>query len=261
MVNKKAVTINEAEVIKRYKDGESPYQIAEFYSTYANKIRRILKKNQVEIRSKSEAQKSALKQGRSAHPTEGKERTEAEKIAISSSMISYWDNISDEEREKRSAIAKEQWNKLSDKEKHEMTQRGMRAIKKASTEGSKLERFVREFLQENNYNVESHVKNLIPKDKLEIDLYIRKLKLIIEIDGPSHFLPIWGDDRFSKQVASDLRKSGTLLSKGFVVIRVKAINNVSISRTKKLNDRILEIVQEVAKKRPPESKCFIEVEY
>ena len=53
------------DVVKLYKSGNySTYELAEKFETYPNKIRRILRKNGVPLRSKSAAQKNALKKGR-----------------------------------------------------------------------------------------------------------------------------------------------------------------------------------------------------
>ena len=61
--------IAEGYVIKEYHDNKSTYEIAKNLNTYPKKIERILKKNGCKLRSKSEAQKSALKHGRATHPT------------------------------------------------------------------------------------------------------------------------------------------------------------------------------------------------
>ena len=52
--------MNEQKVVDMYtKEKMSTYEIAKFYDTYPNKIRRILLKRHVDINSKSEAQKNA----------------------------------------------------------------------------------------------------------------------------------------------------------------------------------------------------------
>ena len=64
-------------------EGKSTYEIAEEIGTYPNKIRRILKKHGISLKSRSEAQKNALEGGRAKHPTGGKKRTKSERIKIS----------------------------------------------------------------------------------------------------------------------------------------------------------------------------------
>lgn len=248
------------DVMLKYEEGQSPYQIAKEYGTYPNRIRRMLQKEGMTLRSKSEAQKVALETGVSKHPTEGKTRSNEEKLKISSALGDYWDNMSDEERQKRSEISKQNWDNMSNEEHARITALGIEGIRRAAKEGSKLEKDVLAGLEKEGYSVEAHNKNLIPMEKLEIDLYIRKLNVIIEIDGPSHFLPIWGADHLQKQERYDLKKNGTLLSKGFVVIRVKAIKDPSLSRTHTLISTIVDILKSVEEKFPEESKRFIEVE-
>ena len=90
----------EQTVISMYDDQDlSTYQIAKELETYPNKIRRILIKHGKELKSKSEAQKVALKTGRSKHPTEGRERSHVEKLSISRSMSSYWDEMDESSAE------------------------------------------------------------------------------------------------------------------------------------------------------------------
>ena len=65
---------------------KSTYEIAQELKTYPNKIRRALNSLGVDLRDKSKAQTVAIQSGRHEHPTKGKKRTEAEKIAMSNGM-------------------------------------------------------------------------------------------------------------------------------------------------------------------------------
>ena len=78
------MTKEEHKVIVLYQEEEwSTYQIAEKLGTYPNKIRRILKKNGIHLRTRSNAQKNALSSGRSSHPTAGTTMSEETKMKIS----------------------------------------------------------------------------------------------------------------------------------------------------------------------------------
>ena len=103
-------------------------------------------------------------------------------------------------------------------------------------------------------------KLLIPSENLEIDLYIPGLQTIIEVDGPSHFLPIWGQEKLDKQINADLRKTGTLLTKGYVVIRVKSLGQESVAKREQMIDSVIEHLKSIDKKKPNRKDCFIEVE-
>ena len=230
--------MNEKKVVDLYEEGRSTYQIAELFSTYPNKIRRILSKNGVQLKSRSQAQKNALVSGRAKHPTIGKTRTKEERLKISASVENYW----------------------SKRERSRICSMAIKAIQKAGKEGSKLEKFVLEQLSTRGYSVEFHKKNLIPNQNLEIDLYIPSHKTIIEIDGPSHFLPIWGEEKLSRQVKADNQKSGLILSKGFIIIRVKSLSDfLSLNSKEKLLKEITGQLEGIDNKFPIESKRYIEI--
>lgn len=251
----------EKQIIEMYNDQDkSTYEIAKSLNTYPNKIRRTLIKHGYKLKDKSEAQKNALKSGRCEHPTAGKKRSIEEKLKISESMENHWDTMTDAKRQQRVDQAKKRWDEMGDAQKGKMSKLATDAIRKAGKEGSKLEKFVMEKLVENGYTVDFHNKNLIPNEKLEIDLYIPKLKTIIEVDGPSHFLPIWGEEKLQKQIKADLQKSGRILSRGFAIIRVKAIANPSLKKKEDLISKIVSKLESIEDKFPPKTKRFIEVE-
>jgi len=250
----------EQKVIDMYNnDNFSTYEIAKHLETYPNKIRRTLIKHNIPLKNKSEAQKNALESGRSAHPTMGKKRSREERLKISSSLVDYWGEMSDKERAKRVKIAKKNWKSMTAQQKENMRSKGIAAIRTAATEGSKLEKFIQSRLEKDGFRVKMH-EMIIPSENLEIDLYIPELKTIIEVDGPSHFLPIWGDDKLQKQVNADLRKSGTLLSKGYVVIRVKSLGSESLAKKESIIEQVLQKLNSIKGKFPARSKRFIEVE-
>lgn len=250
----------EQEVIKLYNESnQSTYEIAKQLNTYPNKIRRTLIKHGYELKDRSEAQKFALESGRSAHPTAGKKRTAKEKISISQSLVSYWDSLSEKDRKGRVEQAKKNWESMSAEQKDKMRSRGIAAIRAAAKEGSKLEKIFQQRIQKAGYTVKMH-EIIIPAENLEIDLYIPELKTIIEVDGPSHFLPIWGEDKLQKQINADLRKSGALLSKGYAVIRVKSLGQESLSKQEQLVQEVLNHLNRINSTFPPKSKRFIEVE-
>lgn len=248
------------QVIKLYnEDNFSTYEIAKQLETYPNKIRRILVKHGCELKDKSAAQKAALESGRSSHPTKGKKRTKEERIMISNSLVNYWENMGDKERNERIKQAKDNWNSMSAEQKEKMRSKGIAAIRTAAKEGSKLEKIFEQRIEKVGYKVKMH-EVIIPAENLEIDLYIPELKTIIEVDGPSHFLPIWGEDKLQKQVNADLRKSGALLSKGYAVIRVKSLGQESLAKREQLIEEVISHLHKISNSFPPKSKRFIEVE-
>lgn len=70
---------------------------------------------------------------------------------------------------------------------------------------SSYELIIKKFLTENSINFESQkifddCKN---KDVLPFDFYLPGYNLLIEIDGPQHFKPIWGIERLNRQIKHD----------------------------------------------------------
>jgi very-short-patch-repair endonuclease len=254
--------MNEKKVVLLYtKDQKSTYEIAEHFKTYPNKIRRILIKHGVELKSKSDAQKNALKKGVSKIPTAGLKRTKEERLKISKSLQARWEKISEEDYNKHVKKAKDRWARMSDLEKKKMTSAAIQAIQKAGKEGSKLEKFLKYELSKHGFTIEIHKKNLIPNENLEIDMYFPELRAIVEIDGPSHFLPIWGEQKLQKQIKADENKTGLILSKGLAIIRVKNLSDsISLTNQENLKDRLIDILSKIEKKFPKRSERYIEIE-
>ena len=220
--------MNEKDVVDMYVNQKmSTYAIAEKYSTYPNKVRRLLKKLNIPLNDKSTAQKIAIESGRSQHPTEGKERSPNVKQKISEGVYQSWQKITEKERQKRVDRSRVQWYNMTELERENLRASAALAVRKASKEGSKMENFLLTELTKLGYDVIFHHTGLIQNSNLEIDLFIPAVKTVIEIDGPSHFFPMWGDDdkqreaNLQKRVKADAQKSGLLLTGGFVVIRVK----------------------------------------
>ena len=248
-------------VLKNAYDNEkmSWIQIAATLNTYPNKVRREAKKFGIKSRTKSGAQKEALKSGRSLHPTEGKELTEDTKLKISECQGSIWDNLSEEERKKRSLIGKESWNKKTEKEKREVIKKGGEAIREASRTGSKLERFLLEALTERNYRVQFHKEHWLKNQRLETDLFIEDLRTVIEVDGPSHFSPVWGEQNLLKNQQTDLQKTGLILGQELVLIRIKQTKRISQRYLRTVLKELLSVLDQISKEFPKENKRYIEL--
>ena len=94
--------LNIIQIVKEYIEEEkSIYEIAEKHGTYAQKIRRLLIKNGVSLRSKGDAQSIALSSGRMKHPTKGVGHSEEAKAKISESAHSTWEKMDDSTYETR----------------------------------------------------------------------------------------------------------------------------------------------------------------
>lgn len=251
--------MNEEYIIKEYDSGKSTHEIAITLSTYPNKINRILKKYGRKIRDRSEAQKIALDQGKREHPTKGRKRSEEEKNKISKSIYEFCKNMTDEEKENKSKKAKEQWKNMTDEEKMIIQKSAAEAVRVAAKEGSKMEKFLLDKLSRLGYNIAAHYKNIL-NTGMEVDLFIPELKTVIEIDGPSHFIPIWGDANLLKRQKSDLQKSGLLVSKGFYIIRVKNLaKNTSLQNQNEVLSKIVDCLNDIKNKNVSTKLIELEV--
>jgi len=235
--------------------------IAKELDTYPNKVRRALKKHGIKLRDKGSAQSIALKKGRSSHPTKDKGHSEEAKLKISESVAQNWENLSDEELESRRETARKQWANMSEEDKIKLRESAIPGIKRASREGSKLEKYIQSQLTKSGYVIEYHRKGIVPNSNLEVDIYLPELGTAIEIDGPSHFIPIWGEDALRKTIKSDNEKNGLLRYHGIMVLRVaqkrKTLSQKAMRDTWKAIESELKIV---SNKMPTRSKRFKEIE-
>lgn len=200
---------------------KSATQIAEEYNTYTNNVLRKLRKFGFKIPDKSEAQSKAIATGRHKHPTKGKTIDNETRLKISESMAASWANLSDAERLHRSEVARKQWEATPQADKDAMKSKAAEAMRKASVTGSKLEKFLLLCLKAHGYNVNFHEEHIIEQEALQIDMLLPDLKVAIEVDGPTHFEPVWGEANLQKHIRRDQIKNGLLLSAGYTVIRIK----------------------------------------
>lgn len=250
------------EIIKEYNDGLSTYEIAERHNTYANKIMRLLKKHGVTIRNKSDAQKKSIEIGRAKHPTKGLKHSEKTKLLLSKRSQDNWNSLDYSDRERIINGAKERWQKMPESKKAKMLDLANKAIRKASVEGSRLEKLLMENIQKFGYTCHQH-RHILDNQKLEVDLFIPELKICIEVDGVSHFEPIHGEDKLSKTIEKDEEKNGLVVSNGFVLIRIKCVTGtLALISIKELSDRLNVIFKKIKKKFPQSyADRLIEIEF
>lgn len=207
--------------------------IAELFSTYPNKLRRDAKKLNIPIRNKSEAQKNALSTGKHNHPTKGKNRPQSVKDKIGTSVMNAWEDLDESELEHRKKLAKSNWEKLSQDQRDNMQRNANNAVRVASKTGSKLEKYLLKALLQDGHSVDFHKEQTLVNTKLQIDIFLPKLNTAIEVDGPSHFAPVWGDNALKKNISYDQKKEGLIIGKGWHLIRIKQTKDFSPARAKK----------------------------
>lgn len=254
--------INEKRLKASYLDEKkSTYEIAQELGTYPNKIGKALKFLGVQLRDYREAQRISIAEGRSKHPTKGKKSSEETKKKLSDIKAKHWQSMSPEERQRMSDISKEQWQNMDPVKKEELMRSALEAVRVASKEGSKAERFIVNSLMKEGYEVTFHSKDLVVNEKLEVDIFLPQLKTAIEIDGPAHFFPIWGEERLIKQQMADTQKQGLLLNHGYCIIRIRQIEkNMSKKRFEDISRVIIEEVKKIELKFPSLKDRLIEIE-
>jgi len=233
--------------------------IANEFSTYANKIRRDAIKFKIKIRDKSDAQKNAIQTGSAKHPTKGKQRSDETRNKIGLSVMKSWENLSEKELKDRQDKARSQWNKLDDNEKDNMIKMANNAVRSSSKTGSKLEKFLLSALVANGYKVEFHKEQTLLNTKLQIDLFLPEFNIAIEVDGPSHYLPVWGDDALKRNIKYDNKKNGLLLGKGCVIIRIRQSRDFSPSRARIILNNLLVHISNIKNNFPDQDNRIIEL--
>lgn len=225
--------------------GKSFNEIATECGTYANKIRRDAIKYGIEIRNKSLAQKNALDRGKTQHPTSGKSRPDSVKLKIGKAVMESWDKMDDQTLEHRKNQARLNWEKLSNDEKEFRLRQANTAVREASKNGSKLEKYLLSKLLENKYKVEFHKEQSLLNTKLQIDIFLPELDIAIEVDGPSHFEPVWGNDALKRNKKYDTKKTGLILGKGLYLIRIKQTKDYSKSRANLILRDLLNAIDQI----------------
>lgn len=235
-------------------ENKSFQEIADIYNTYPNKVRRDAIRIGIPIRSKSEAQKLALETGKHKHPTKGTVREEETKSKIGKSVMNSWENLSKSELKRRSTLAKQNWDNLSEDEKQDRFNKANAAVRESSKTGSKLEKFLFQELVKNGYKVEAHKENIL-NTKLHVDLFLPGSNIAIEVDGPSHFKPVWGEEALKRAQSYDNKKTGLLIGKGLALIRIKQTKDFSRARAKIIFGRLMEAIADVRN----QGKNYIEI--
>lgn len=252
--------MNEKDIVERYLNNESTYQIAEDLKTYPKKIERVLLKHGVKLRTRSEAQKIALDSGRNNHPTKGRKRNENEKLKISDGVYKNWKSMDKSQIQKIKEKARERWDNLSPEKKRLMQEMAGRALHKTSKEGSKIEKSLQRMLTKLGHNVIMHKKNLV-EGNFEIDLFLPDLNTIIEVDGPQHFLPLFGEEKLQETIKMDSIKNGLLISRGYCVIRIKYMKkSCSLKTQRTICDLVEKHIKNIEAKTPSKNNRLIELE-
>lgn len=249
--------MNITDVRKLYEEGNTVADIAKVYNTYPNKVRRLMIKHGEDMRSRSDTQKLLLQSGKVPHPTEGKKRSKETKEKISETNSKRWANLSEEEYEKIKQDSKDRWDKRDKKDIEDMRDKAYKAMNETGRKGSKIEIYILEVLLKAGYDVEFHKKHWLLNEKMEVDMMVKSLNTAIEVDGPIHYMDVFGPDRLEAQQKADKEKDGMLLGKGMFVIRIKVPKNTSQKFERDIKEELLSTLDKIKNNEFKDTERFI----
>lgn len=240
--------INEEDVRRLYHDeGLSMRRVASKMGVPLATLSRFMKKHGITSRDKKQAQKNYLRDNK--HQMEGRKHTTETRKRISQGLGDFWENLSEEEAEelkrKIGSAWKRKWQAMTEAEKRATMQGLSNKAKEAQGNGSRLERFIAEELRKRGYTVEERSTNYTAGKSFEVDIALPTHCIAIEVDGPTHFLPIYGEEHLIKQQERDNRKDEMINSSGYSVLRVRDNNGpLSQIRIDKIEQAIKEITED-----------------
>jgi very-short-patch-repair endonuclease len=236
----------------------STSSIAKEMGLFPEQINRALEKFGIPKRTRGEALANAYETGSKEHPTKGKESSESTKLAISESNYRVWHEKSEEQKQVHVEKAKKVWNKRTKKEKEDFIKMGIDGIRKASKLGSKMEHMLFRLLKNEGHNVVFHYNKILANEKLEIDIFVQNLGVAIEVDGPSHFYPVWGEEALAKTRKADIQKMGLLLGKGLSIIRLRHFGDTKSNKyCREVSKILLETLEKF--KTKPKEPTYLEI--
>lgn len=195
--------------------------VAQFQLAYPNIVYRALKHHGFARKNKSEAQASWLEKNPEKHPTAGKEQSVAVKKKIGSAVHESWHQLSPEIVQSRIDRGREQWYNIPEDKRKQMLEKSHIALRETAKSGSKFEKYLLSALISKQYKVQPHRKFLFPNSEMSVDCFLPLESVAIEQNGPSHYLPVWGEERLEKTISRDMLKVQQLLGQGYSVISIK----------------------------------------
>jgi very-short-patch-repair endonuclease len=205
---------------KMYVDEKkSTYEIQKEIGIDRETVRKHLMKFGIPLRTRQTAIQNAGQKGKLSSRL-GDHHSLEDRLKIATSVRRNWENMSDEEYEQLRKARKEAWDKRSTKEKEEFKRKGLQKINETAKTGSKLEHFLLRELIANGYKVEFHKERWVTQERLQIDIFLPEIGVAIEVDGPSHYTPIFYET--PNQIKfHDYKKNSLLIAAGYRVIRIR----------------------------------------
>jgi very-short-patch-repair endonuclease len=239
------VSINEEDARKLYQDdGLSMRQVAEKLGVPLASLSRFMKRHGIVSRDKGQAQKNYLRDH--DHQMRGRKHTDATKEKISKGLGEFWEKLPEETKEevkrKIGSAWRRKWEQMTDTDRKTMMESLSSRAKETQGMGSRLERFIAEELRKRGYTVEERTTNYTMGKAFEIDIALPTERIAIEIDGPTHFIAVYGEERLKEQQERDSRKDELINGTGYSMLRIRD-NNGPLSQVR--IDKIEKAIQEI----------------
>jgi len=91
------------------------------------------------------------------------------------------------------------------------------------------------------------IKSPLTGAYLELDFYLPKLKLAIELNGVTHYEPIYGQEKFERQQVNDELKRQICRDKGITLIEIPLESGVHYDRYDIQHERLKEVMYQYLK--------------
>lgn len=236
----------------------STYDIAQERFTYANKVRRALLHHGFALRDKSAAQLAATRARRHDHPTKGRPRSAEERHAISQGLSRAWQALPEERRRERVEAGRRRMQAMPEEERRRLLALANEGLRRAAAEGSRLERAIVKRLRAKG---REPIRSACIDGRTQVDILLSRERVAIAVDGPSHHLPVWGEDQLARTAEADAAQTRELLAAGYLVVRVKCLAETpSPSQRRAAVTRLLEIVRSAEAEFPPPESRLVELE-
>ncbi len=131
-----------------------------------------------------------------------------------------------------------------------------KGIRRASTEGSQLEKAIQAGLVQAGYRVEFHREQFLKNDKLQLDLFLPEKNIAIEVDGVMHFQNIYGQEHLDKTKKRDNVKNGLIMSLGITLIRIRQTKELSRTYIEKILDQLKLVLSQLESKELTSGKII-----
>lgn len=228
-------------------------EMAEIFKTYPNKILRALRSLGISLRDTSESMSVAYEKGRKKAPNEGLIMSEERKLKIGASVTK---TNSTKDKSEFINRAKASWEKRTEQEKEEMRKKANVAVRESAKQGSQTEHRVAKALKKLGYTVYQH-RNILQNGNLEVDIFLPGQSIVIEIDGLSHYEPIWGDDALKKAKRADGEKNALIIMNGMCIIRLRVDENPSMTKFVEIMEKLNETIDKIEQNFPDKANRLI----